>query len=1268
MSIGVIATTGRFIVKNTSYTDTSSFVNAMFGAQLVYELAMPTTYQLTPVEIATLLGTNNIWADTGDTAVDYCADTKGYVDGAIPSVPVQDVKVNGTSVLSNGAAEIPLGSGSNFGVVKLGDGLQTVSNAVVLNPATAAGTKSGSSNRFPIVPANQHSAAFYGLAKAAGDSTQSASSNAVGVYTDSAKDSIRKMLGTVADEAIAPIEDDESANRSYSVGSLFIRNGRLYKVTTAITQDGAIITTGTGKNCEEITITNEFVRTSDISSSGVTDVKINNSTIVTNGVANIPLGSDSNVGLVKTGASDGIYTLLDGSLVLNTAGSNDIKAGYNSELPLTPSTQHDAVFYGLAKAAGDSSQSSSVNGVGEYTLNAKESIRKMLGVVSDEAIAPLEEDNYADDDYNIGDLFIHNGNLYKATLSIVLGDEIIEGYNCELANIVEEFARINDTAATGVTDVEVDGVSVVSNGVAEIHIPVQEVLINNTTSIMSNGTANIPLATTSRVGVVKGGNAYGTNIQSDGTVSIYKATDANVKDGTNTLRPITPSNQHQAAFYGLAKAAGDTTQSESFNNVGTYTENAKNKIRAMIDAAAAEAIAPSENTGNSSTYYDTNDFITVNGKLYKVTSDISPDGAIITEGNGQNCTETKIIDVFVKKTDWASNYGPGIVMADGNRGIEVGYATSNLQIVPALTSDITAQEDNYKPITSFTVKPAVFYGLAQAAGDMTQVLSGNDIGTYTSQAKAAIQSMLDVPSTGDLSDYAEKTDTVLETTLSRGRKANTTVGTGSIAFGNTVEASGDYSFATGRNTVASGSCSKAEGSSAVASGSNSHAEGYNTIANGTYTHAEGRLNVEPVIFQEWVADTHYYVGDGVYHEPVFYVCTEENTDATWTASHWRQYPSSSNTAFVIGNGNSTRSNAYMVDWDGNGHYMGDVYVGANADSTGGTKLAKVSDIAVNDVQIAGTSILSNGVANIPVATGSVSGVVKVWTGDGLRMKNGSVLVDGAGADLIKAGTEQYRPLVPNGQHYAAFYGLAKAAGADMAASSNAIGTYTSEAKAAIKTMLGVSDPTVTDVQVDGTSILNNGVANLPIVDEYTPLVPGLVAVKANRGILASNGVLWVTQATDAAIKAGTEEYSPITPNRQSKSVFYGLAKAAGDSTQSASSNAVGTYTAAAKTAIRNMLGVTDGSIYTETVSGTTPSITGEPNVRYICGEISTLTITPPSAGSIIVRFRSGTSATVLTAQGVNWPAWFDPTSLETSTTYEIMITDGIYGSVMLWPV
>lgn len=46
--------------------------------QVVYPLANPTIIQLTPTEVDTILGTNNVWSD-GDVYVKYVADTKLYI-------------------------------------------------------------------------------------------------------------------------------------------------------------------------------------------------------------------------------------------------------------------------------------------------------------------------------------------------------------------------------------------------------------------------------------------------------------------------------------------------------------------------------------------------------------------------------------------------------------------------------------------------------------------------------------------------------------------------------------------------------------------------------------------------------------------------------------------------------------------------------------------------------------------------------------------------------------------------------------------------------------------------------------------------------------------------------------------------------------------------------------------------------------------------------------------------------------------------------------
>jgi len=178
---------------------------------------------------------------------------------------------------------------------------------------------------------------------------------------------------------------------------------------------------------------------------------------------------------------------------------------------------------------------------------------------------------------------------------------------------------------------------------------------------------------------------------------------------------------------------------------------------------------------------------------------------------------------------------------------------------------------------------------------------------------------------------------------------------------------------------------------------------------------------------------------------------------------------------------------------------------------------------------------------------------------------------------------------------------------------------------------------------------------------------GVVYTDSSNGLVVDmNGKLTISQATDNYIKSGTRNNNPITPVRQHMSTFYGLAKAAGDTTQSSSSNAVGTYTDSAKTAIKNMLGVIDGGgTISETITGTDPTITAQNNFRYMCGELYTLNFTPCVSGVCEVIFTSGATPTVLTLPDtVRMPAWW--TGVEANTTYEISIVDGVYGAVMSW--
>lgn len=74
MGLYSTSTTNYLAIKDTRYTDTTTFTQAVNGVQLVYELATPTTVTLTPTEVDSLLGNNNIWADSGDSDVVYVRD------------------------------------------------------------------------------------------------------------------------------------------------------------------------------------------------------------------------------------------------------------------------------------------------------------------------------------------------------------------------------------------------------------------------------------------------------------------------------------------------------------------------------------------------------------------------------------------------------------------------------------------------------------------------------------------------------------------------------------------------------------------------------------------------------------------------------------------------------------------------------------------------------------------------------------------------------------------------------------------------------------------------------------------------------------------------------------------------------------------------------------------------------------------------------------------------------------------------------------------
>lgn len=130
-----------------------------------------------------------------------------------------------------------------------------------------------------------------------------------------------------------------------------------------------------------------------------------------------------------------------------------------------------------------------------------------------------------------------------------------------------------------------------------------------------------------------------------------------------------------------------------------------------------------------------------------------------------------------------------------------------------------------------STRPTISMSMARSSAAAREVIDDTAGSGVTDKAWSADKN------TQEFNGKADKRDTVLETTLSCGRKGNTTVGSSSIAFGWNATASGQYSVAIGNNASATNTGAYAQGAYSKASGTNSHAEGGGT-ASGTMSHAE----------------------------------------------------------------------------------------------------------------------------------------------------------------------------------------------------------------------------------------------------------------------------------------------------------------------------------------------------------------------------------------------------------------------------------------------
>ena len=892
----------------------------------------------------------------------------------------------------------------------------------------------------------------------------------------------------------------------------------------------------------------------------ITDVKINGTSIGANGIANIPLANGSTYGIMKVSNYNGVEVRSsDGQLTVIRATDNDIKASNQAYKPITPSSQDKAVFYGLAKVAGHD-EKNSTESLGTYTDGAKASIQNMLGITS---LLSTEESSTATAAHAINSTFMMDGKLHRATAAIAIGDAVEVGTNCEVVKADEVFVKNTDYATSA------------SAGVVKVESP------NAGTYGIRTWSTTHPLLTI---------NSADSRMIQDGGATM----------ATAMYRPITSNHQHESVFYGLSKVAGVDLANETVT-LGTYPETSKTAIRSLIGAAGKNDIVKQY---DGTLTYQKGDFCKYEDKIYFAKTNIST----AEEWNSEHWTETTLI-----------GYASSTLQKPGLVGITPLWSGVNIDNTGALYLNmpndalIKAGTDAHRAILIAKQHMAVFYGLAKAAGDTTQSISSNAVGTYTDDAKAAIRTMLGAGTPLDV--QINSTSIVSSGIANIPIAGNNSLGV--IAINSTL---------------------------GIMKGQGDALKIYAAVASEI---KEGTNTVKPIVPS--TQDTAIYYG-------LSKLAGVDLASETVTVG---TYPTASKTAIrnMLG---ATSSNVIAVQ---------------DEQPTDSDTKVWLPETEAQGIQVPTMEDLGNYVQKTDYATTSNYGIVKLGSNTITGLKTNAstnvLMIDCAGSSHIKTGINYVMPITPYYQHESVFYGLAKAAGdTTQSISTNAVGTYTSEASAAIRSMLGA----VGDVQVNGNSIVNNGVATIPLAENVQNGTPGLVKVYWGGLYIDNNGYLKINPATSTEIKNATASYVTISPLKQHESVFYGLATAAGDTTQKTSDNTVGTYTIEAKAAIHTMLGIDPVSIaaqvdipLVETVTGTTPSITGQPNVRYVCGEVSTLSLTPPASGSMDVIFESGSTATVLTVPNtVKWPAWFDATSLEADTTYEILITDGIYGSVMTW--
>lgn len=188
---------------------------------------------------------------------------------------------------------------------------------------------------------------------------------------------------------------------------------------------------------------------------------------------------------------------------------------------------------------------------------------------------------------------------------------------------------------------------------------------------------------------------------------------------------------------------------------------------------------------------------------------------------------------------------------------------------------------------------------------------------------------VELPSSSDLSSYAPITSPVFKKSIRIGDvDPEKTLGENSIIVSSYGEASGIYTLSNGKAAAARANYSHAEGYASMTKGIYSHAEGEQTGAEGQASHSEGNGATAKGIASH--AEGYYTTSNGKYSHAEGYK-TIATGDNQHVQGKYNIEDKANKYAHIVGNGYRDelnyvdyRSNAYTLDWSGNGWFAGKV--------------------------------------------------------------------------------------------------------------------------------------------------------------------------------------------------------------------------------------------------------------------------------------------------------------------------------------------------------